>query len=251
MTTETRTATATEIADTLHAVLFGGRPDIAVTAWTHDGTDYVITDGTGESAEGVFVYEASDVADWLAECGENPDYSEDYCQSMSVVEDEDVARALWRDRQLVALASGLCTPVIPAPEDIDGLEITEGVYVEATGLTWEEWDHGEVLAVHGDGTMEIGWEAGGPARVTSADGLVIIGSERLREFAERRIGRHVIEEGGYAVAVYPDQSSVWAGQDEWLLAKVDAGQSLVYVDGPCKEGDLLEIDEDGRATVAA
>lgn len=184
----TTTTTTADIATALHRALFGGRPEFAVTAWDYEGVGYLATEGTGEvSGPGAcFLYEATDVASWLASASDTTDY-DDFCAAVGPVEDVGVARALWRDLELVAHAGGLCVPVIPAPKDIDGDPIEAGDYIQTVGLSPEDSDFGQVLAVLPDGRLDVYW-AGSESRTecTPADGLRIISSAAYRALREGR-----------------------------------------------------------------
>lgn len=85
-----------------------------------DGVDLVITTGTGE---GTFAYDANDIGvesvryDALSEADQDAyDYSADFCDHVSPVDDRDTAVALatlediWIDR------AGACTAVLTAGE---------------------------------------------------------------------------------------------------------------------------------------
>src|SRR5690606_13813849 len=128
----TTTETA-DIATRLHNVLFGGRPEFRVTPWDYAGTGYLAVEGTGEvhGPGACFLYRADEVAEWLEEANDPTDYAV-FCGAVGPVEDVAVARALWRDLELVAHAEGTCEPIIPevAVCDVDGDPIEAGDYIQ-------------------------------------------------------------------------------------------------------------------------
>lgn len=190
--TTTTTATATEIADTLHTVLFGGRPEFAVTAWDHEGVGYVAIQGTGEVAGpgACFLYESADVAAWLASANDISDY-DDFCASVGPVEHAGVARALLHELGLRAHAGGTCDPVIPeaAVYDADGDPIEPGDYIQTVGLSPEDSDFGEVIDLHFDGSLEVAW-AGSASR-----GVIPPGNHSDLRIISRRAYVALREEG--------------------------------------------------------
>lgn len=94
---------------------FGGNS--SAYAYTLDGSEYVVTSGTGEGCD--FAYEAEDIdpesftADW--------DYS-DWCNGVTVASDLRIAVAYYMQTGRVLGHSGSCSPAL-TDEQVKALEV--------------------------------------------------------------------------------------------------------------------------------
>ena len=89
--------------------------------YSHNGTAYVLITGTGDATgdgrhSGAFAYLASAVERFLEESAEGlPEGYDAYqywCDHLDPVEDEELARAVLEDEELVLNRAGDCAPIL-------------------------------------------------------------------------------------------------------------------------------------------
>lgn len=110
--------TATESAKRLT------RLGLNASAVTVNGSDFVVTTGTGEVSFGrdggecAFAYDAADVASFLEERAgaTRLDYSDDFCSCLDPVEDRGLAVVLAATKEMRLTAAGACTPILSTAE---------------------------------------------------------------------------------------------------------------------------------------
>lgn len=129
------------IANRLARILGFDQVAVTATAFETETESYVITSGTGEGGD--FAYLASDV-ERFCEGRERAHYSEDFCASVSPVEDVEVAWAALADGAVLCRA-GDCRAIL------------QGARCEA-GDTAEDYDCGEIVRIVRSGA-EVKWDS--------------------------------------------------------------------------------------------
>lgn len=154
ITKEPATMTTKPAADTFRLARrlaktlgFDGVQTIA-SAFSLDGTDYIITRGTGE---GDFAYDASDVDGWLEHLGrERASYSEDFCQALTPVADVELAWAVLQEEGFALCREGDCRAVLAGERCERGSEddIRRGTIQVMSGARAEIlWDGDETPSI--------------------------------------------------------------------------------------------------------